>query len=199
MADLTTIPFRLSSKRVIQLCDYLGKWLHLVSSSRHFLLPFAEQLSGRNCRVTILCFPSPGCFNFTQRIYPLPSRMELLLVSVNRTLTREPPPNFLVSQSSRSFFRDRRLTRKPASISPSETGRTSSKAVRPVKLLMQKLSSQPTGHSLASPGSSTSIWIFLANILITLSLHNHLGRVVIFACGPTRLSIAMSPCDCASM
>jgi hypothetical protein len=58
-------------------------------------------------------------------------------------------------------------------------GNTSSKALRPVKLLMQKLSSQPTGHSRASPGSRISTWIFLANMLTTLSLHNYLFSVLI--------------------
>jgi hypothetical protein len=42
LIEFATILTARSSKKVIQLCDYLGKWLHLVGSSSHFLLPFTE-------------------------------------------------------------------------------------------------------------------------------------------------------------
>src|SRR2546426_896875 len=84
----------------------------------------------------------------------------------SRSLTACPPPNLRVSQSSISLSKAFKSTRKLASIRPSATGRVSSNAERPVKLRMQKLSSQATGQSRGPSGSMTSTRIFLANMVL---------------------------------
>ena len=86
-------------------------------------------------------------------------------LSVKRIFTRDPPPNLRVSQSSRSSFISWKSTLNPTSNSPSEIGKASSRALRPVKLRIQKLSSHATGHPRTSPGSKISTRIFLANML----------------------------------
>jgi|GEM_PF-2734379 len=66
-----TILTTLTSKIVIQLCDYLGKWLYLAGSRGHFLLPFEEPtiekyLVGRTC------LPSqPACYNLASGVREL--------------------------------------------------------------------------------------------------------------------------------
>ena len=171
-------------QRVIQLCDYLGKWLHLVSKSSHFLLPFINVSTVQARPGGPFPLRRTQAFNFLY-IHPVLFGARSSPFSVNRTMTCEPPPNFRVSQSSRSCLRDCRSTLKPASISPLAMGSKSSKALRPVKFLMQKLSSHASGHSLGVPGLRTSTWILLANMLITLSLHNSFVQRIILNWPPT--------------
>src|SRR2546430_15991022 len=85
--------------------------------------------------------------------------------SASRSLTACPPPNLRVSQSSISLSKAFKSTRKLASIRPSATGRVSSKAEKPVKLRMQKLSSQATGQSLGPSGSKICTLTLRANII----------------------------------
>ena len=91
------------------------------------------------------------------------SLYNFLPISVRAKLTCLPAPNFRVSQSSRSTLRACRSTPKPTSIKPSATGRLSSKAERPVKLRIKKLSSQAMGQARGPCGLNNCTWILRAN------------------------------------
>lgn len=82
-------------QKVIQLCDYLGKWLHLVGKSSHFLLPLIKNSTDRRydsvgvfrCVVPMVPIHSSGAFR--RRIFAVLGEPNDYLRAASK-LPREP-------------------------------------------------------------------------------------------------------------
>ena len=118
----------------------------------------------RNSRIVRpACCIVPAASRFLPTADCLPPFAYFLLLSISVSFTGFPSPNFLVNQSSMSVRRPSISTWKLTSSTPSATGSVSSKASRPVKLRMQKLSNHAIGQARRPSSPATSTCIFLAN------------------------------------